>query len=291
MAAQGRRSTADQGPVEVDGSHSDDQRELLDEVLRLPGSARAAMEVLRSLDDPDSSAEQIGERLRADQALSTRAVFIANSSFYGRAVTVAGPGEAAAVIGFDTVRSLAAGVAFGLFDTAGSLPRSYFRHTAAAAAAASVLAPRADVPVGDAFSLGMLHDLGSALLAVRRPAEALTCRLEAAEQGIPLDQAELAHFGIHHGTLGALALRATRFPATYVHAVLTHHRPIDDETTRLGLVCKVADAMAHRLDDRWPGDDDELDEATAALGIDAADIGGLLDAARAALPVASAVAG
>lgn len=270
----------------------DAQKELLDEVLRLPGSARAALAVLRALDDPEASAEEVGRKLREDQALSTRAVYIANSSFYGRVSKVAGPGEAAAVIGFDTVRSLAAGVAFGLFDSAESvLPRSYFRHSAAAAAAASVVARRVGLPVSDAFSVGLLHDLGSALLALRRPTDAAATRRTSTLEGVPLEELELETFGIHHGTLGALALRATRFPPDYVQAVLAHHRPIDDETTQMSLVLKAADAMAHRVDDGWPSYGRELDGALRALGIPLDDLGDLLDATRTALPDAAAVAG
>ena len=246
------------------------QKELLDEVLSLPGQAQTALAVLRVLDDPEASAEDVGLRLQADQALSTRAVYIANSSFYGRVSKVAGPAEAAAVIGFDTVRSLAAGVAFGLLDSSNAaLPKSYSAHATATAAAASILAERLRQNVGDAFSIGLLHDLGSALLALRRPEEAAATRDDAQRTGLGLEQLELARFGIHHGTLGALALRATRFPPEYVEAILAHHRPPDPDGPIMSRILIVANAVAHRADEEWPhANSESLEELLPLIGLE-----------------------
>lgn len=262
------------------------QKELLDEVLSLPGQAQSALAVLRVLDDPEASAEDVGKRLQGDQALSTRAVYIANSSFYGRVSKVAGPAEAAAVIGFDTVRSLAAGVAFGLFDSAGAaLPKAYSDHATATAAAASILAERLRQPVGDAFSIGLLHDLGSALLAIRRPEEAAETRDDAHRTGLGLEQLELARFGIHHGTLGALALRATRFPQAYVEAILAHHRPPDPEAPVMSRLLIVANAVAHRVDDTWPHSPDEsLEDLLPLVHMEPADADELVRSTMRAIP-------
>lgn len=242
-------------------------KELIDEVLRLPGDASAALVVLQVVDDPAASAEDVGRALLVDQALSTRAVYIANSAFYGRVSEVAGPGEAAAVLGFDTVRSLAAGVAFGLLDTGSALPDEYRYHSALAASAATVLARRLLLPVGDAFSLALLHDLGMALLALRRPIESSRIRAQALASGTPVEQLELAEFGINHATLGALAMRATRFPQTYVQVAMSHHRAIDDDTPIMVRLVMAADGIAHFVDNRWPGSTDHLVPTLASLGL------------------------
>ncbi|MEM9037696.1 MAG: HDOD domain-containing protein [Actinomycetota bacterium] len=262
------------------------QKELLDEVLSLPGQAQSALAVLRVLDDPEASADDVGRRLQADQALSTRAVYIANSSFYGRVSKVAGPAEAAAVIGFDTVRSLAAGVAFGLFDSAGSaLPKAYTDHATATAAAASILAERLRESVGDAFSIGLLHDLGSALLAIRRPDEAAETRDDSLRTGLGLEQLELARFGIHHGTLGALALRATRFPPEYVEAILAHHREPELDDPVMGRILVVANAVAHRIDEKWPHDHQEsLEDLMHLVGMEPQEADELVRSCTRAIP-------
>lgn len=243
------------------------QRELLDEVLSIPGNAATALDVLRCLDDPTTSAEELGQMLLLDQALSTRAVYMANSTFYGRVNEVAGPAEAATVIGFDTVRSLAASVAFGLFAS-DALPASYSNHATLTAAAGAVIGPRVGIKRSDALSMGLLHDLGSALLALRRPEQSQEIRQRALADGTSLERLELAEFGIHHGTLGALALRSARFPSEYVEAVLAHHRPLDGERSLASRLVTAADTAALLVDGRWPEQPLDLETCLEDLGLD-----------------------
>lgn len=251
----------------------------MDEVLELPGLSGAAMQVLSCLDDPGTSASDVGQHLQTDQALSTKAVYIANSAFYGRASPVNGPGEAAAVLGFDTIRSLAAGVAFGVFSAReGVLPRSYWEHAVTTAASASVLARHMGISSADAFSAGLLHDLGAALISIRRPGPSRDLRARAVAERKPLSQLEEEEFGIDHATLGQVALDAARFPERFVHAVTDHHGPAGQHETELGAVVAAADVIALGIRPGWYEGELDAKGHFATLGLDDNELESMVEA-------------
>ena len=94
----------------------------------------------------------------------------------------------------------------------------------------------------DAFSAGLLHDLGAVLLH-RRDADAFA---EAMASPSMSDQvaAELAAFGVTHADEGAAALDAWGFPAPFVEAVAFHQHGVEEPQHALGRVLRVAEAVA-----------------------------------------------
>src|SRR3546814_9975890 len=63
---------------------------------------------------------------------------------------------------------MAAAATAGL-DDGSELPAGFWDHAAATANATQLVAPRYMVPGGDGFALGLLHDLGTALLCRADP--------------------------------------------------------------------------------------------------------------------------
>ena len=110
---------------------------------------------------------------------------LANSAYYGLSRRVAEVSFAVTVVGFPTVRAMAAVHASGLFEPGEhTVPDGYWEHSVATATVCSVLAPRAGVRPNQAFPLGLLHDLGSALLYPGRPRPVTTpCRPRPATAG------------------------------------------------------------------------------------------------------------
>ena len=74
------------------------------------------------------------------------------------------------VLGLATVRAIATTAAFDLFSEKGrSVPDDFWPHSVTTAAAAAAIARRVGIQPNDAFSSGLLHDLGSALVFRRAP--------------------------------------------------------------------------------------------------------------------------
>jgi putative nucleotidyltransferase with HDIG domain len=235
-----------------------DTNDLVAEITQLPVQPGAAMRLLWMLEDPRTSAADLGRLIESDPALSTQVIRLANTAFYGLSGKVASAWRAVTVLGLATVRALATTAAFDLFSEKGrSVPSEFWPHSVLTAAGASALARRVGVPVNDAFSAGLLHDLGAALVFRRAPRryDAILERLEA-DPELTLVEAERQEFGISHAEVGAAALGVMKFPAEFVYAVGHHHHEPNQVESLLGRVVLGGDAIACALEPTTEGNAD-----------------------------------
>ncbi len=247
---------------------STDTNDLVAEITQLPVQPGAAMRLLWMLEDPRTSAADLGHLIESDPALSTQAIRLANTAFYGLSGKVSSAWRAVTVLGLATVRALATTAAFDLFSEKGrSVPDEFWPHCVLTAASASAVARRVGLPGNDAFSVGLLHDLGSALVFRRAPRryDAIVERLEH-EGGLTLVEAERQEFGITHAEVGAAALGVMKFPAEFVNAVGTHHMAPHTVESLLGRVIVAADSIACELEPVTENNCD-VETALAALGL------------------------
>jgi putative nucleotidyltransferase with HDIG domain len=213
------------------------------ELLALSAQPAAAEQVLRIVGNPMASAGDVARVVETDPALSARVMRLANSPYYGAPRRVSSTRHAIVMLGFDTVRGLAVSAACSLLDGRVELgPNGFWRHAISTACASSVIAQRVGISTSDAFSTGLLHDLGTVLLH-RRDADAFS---EAMFAPTMSDQvaAELASFGATHAEEGAAALDAWGFPAPFVEAVAFHQHGVELPHHVLGRVLRVAEAIA-----------------------------------------------
>ena len=111
-----------------------------------------------------------------DAVLSTHVIGLANTAFYGLTGKVSSAWHAVGVLGPATVRAIATAAAFDLFsDERRSVPGDFWAHSVTTAAAAAAIARRIGTQPNDAFSAGLLHDLGAALVFRRAPRRCVAC--------------------------------------------------------------------------------------------------------------------
>ena len=195
--------------------------DLITEVTQLPVQPGAAMRLLWMLEDPRTSAADLGRLIESDPALSTQVIRLSNTAFYGLSGKVSSAWRAVTVLGLATVRAIATTAAFDLFSEKGrSVPDEFWEHSVTTAAAAAAIARRVGVQPNDAFSAGLLHDLGTALVFRRAPRRYDTMiERRVADPDTPLVDIELEEFGATHAEVGAAALGVMRFPAEMVEAI------------------------------------------------------------------------
>jgi HD-like signal output (HDOD) protein len=204
---------------------------LIAELEDLPAHPSAAARVLWIADDPTSSATELAAAVSADPALTARAMKMANSAYYGLSGRVSSATFAVTVLGFSTVRSLAVATTARVMGEEASVPPRFWDHAAATACACALVSSRVKAPRPDAFSLGLLHDLGDALLH-RADRDGWT----AARQGVVVPDslesvyAERRVLGLDHARAAARVLAAWRFPTEFAAAIEHHH---DDPATAL----------------------------------------------------------
>jgi putative nucleotidyltransferase with HDIG domain len=213
------------------------------ELLAFSAQPAAAEQVLRIAGNSNAGAADVARVVETDPALAARVMRLANSPYYGAPRRVSSTRHAIVMLGFDTVRGLAVSAACSLLDGRVELgPDGFWRHAITTACAASVIGRRVGVPTTDAFSAGLLHDLGAVLLHRRDP-QAFEDAMQSPSMS---DQvaAELAAFGITHADEGANALDAWGFPAPFVEAVAMHQHGVEEPGHALGRVLRVAEAVA-----------------------------------------------
>lgn len=261
----------------------------LDEVVaNLPAQPVAALRVLELADDPNASARDLARVIEADPALSARVIRLANAPYYGLTRSVASAGRAVILLGFSTVRALAVSASCALLVEEGRLgPEGYWAHSVATAAGASTIARHLGQSTGDAFSAGLLHDLGLALLHREVP-EALDALDEAALPPSD-DPRALEHerraFGATHCEIGARVLEAWRFPEEFVEAVARHHDDARRCQSTLARIVVAGHALAEHLVDPLPEPGRALGPVLTDVGIEPAHADRLIARAEAELEV------
>jgi putative nucleotidyltransferase with HDIG domain len=259
-----------------------DTNDLITEVTQLPVQPGAAMRLLWMLEDPRTSAADLGRLIESDPALSTQVIRLSNTAFYGLSGKVSSAWRAVTVLGLATVRAIATTAAFDLFSEKGrSVPDAFWEHSVTTAAAAAAIARRVGVQPNDAFSAGLLHDLGTALVFRRAPRRYDTAmeRRQASPELLLID-IEREEFGATHAQVGAAALGVMRFPAEMAEAIGEHHSDPKTVTSVLGRLLIAADAVALEVDGVSHEENAEIGDALEALEIAATAADGLVDEVR-----------
>jgi HD-like signal output (HDOD) protein len=239
---------------------------LLIELEQLPPAQAAALRVVQMIDDPDSRAADVATAASVDAALTTRMLRMANSAYYGLSGRVASASFAVTVIGFQTVRSLATMAAAGVVSDE-DLPPGFFARGAATASGAALLARGLGADAAHAFCVGILHDLGAALLWRHAPQRQRDLLAQAQDQEHLL-QLELEEYGATHASLSAEVLQAWNFPAELCLAIGRHHDPPSVGAAPLRRALQGGMALARLADGSVrPGD------RAAAAALEAAGVG------------------
>ncbi|HJV52279.1 MAG TPA: HDOD domain-containing protein [Noviherbaspirillum sp.] len=226
----------------------------------LPSLPVVVVDLLDSIGKENIDTKALAEKVSHDQALTAKALRLANSSFYGMPRKVSSISQAISILGFQNVRTLimAAGVTgnFPAADTCAFDFQGFWRHALGCAVCAKALARQLHVNQEYAFMSGLLHDIGrlvlvtffwqqyNAALAYRK---AHDCYLYEAEHEV---------LKIDHAMIGQALAENWKFPDALQKAVAHHHAAQAQEAGSLAAVVHIADVFSHALD--LSGSDDDL---------------------------------
>lgn len=200
-----------------------------------------AARIVQLADAADTSAKQLGDMLMADVVLASRVMRLANSAYFGMRGRVTSLQLAVTVVGFTSVRTMATVALTDPADESG-LPEDFWTVSTQLAVAAARLAPAFGERPADALCLGLLAQLGSALL-FQYDAEGYQ-ELRAAEPSFPGQRrAEAKRYGITAVELTAIALETWGFP----DSLLLHLRRMDDRTSVAGGLLRACYEVVSRL--------------------------------------------
>jgi HD-like signal output (HDOD) protein len=206
----------------------------------LPAAPRVYAELTRLLADPDAGIAEAAAIVEQDVGMSAKLLQLANSAFVGRRSATVGVRDAVAVLGLKAVRALALSTAlFGELQVAGggrfSVDELQRRSVIVARVARIIHGPGPGAD--DAFSAGLLLDIGLLVLARLEPRRLDDLITEAVATGRTLAEVEDAAGVVGHAEIGAHLLAVWGLPHSIVEIVAHHTAPT-------GVPAPVFDAVA-----------------------------------------------
>lgn len=222
---------------------------MIDQVDRLHSSPAIASQVLQLLQDEDFDMHDLVSCLEMDPALAAAVLRLVNSSYFGLTRSVSSLQQAVAFLGVRSLRLAVLG--FGLVSqlttgVAAEVLQDYWRRSLTMAAASSRLAIRRCRIRGDeAWSVGLLSDIGVLVLA-QTHTDAYTRLYHRVGHTPLLVESERELYGFDHGQLGGRLLARWKMPDELVAAVECHCTEVADGDD-LQLMCSTADLLADVL--------------------------------------------
>lgn len=207
-------------------------RALAGKMWSLPSFPALYSEIIQAIESPNSSIQGIANIVAKDPGITAKVLQVANSAAVGLPDKVSEPAEAVQQLGMTTVRSLVLSAqVYGSFAPGrlkGFSAEALWVHLMKSGELARWIMRQENaefVETDDAFTAGLLHDMGKLMLADGLPEEYAQAIELAAQEKISLTEAELKVFGATHAGLAAYLFGLWGLPASIVEAVAFHHAP------------------------------------------------------------------
>ena len=238
-------------------------RKTLENVSNIPTLPIVIDKIARLLNNPQTSAEEIGKAITTDQALAAKVLKLVNSAFYGFPGKISTITHAVVILGFATVKNvvLTASI-FDAFTKKVSLTSSFdlekfWLHSIACGAASQCLSKH--IGYGEkeeCFIAGLIHDVGKIILCNYLPAEFELVVQNTVQKGCLFYESEKEVLHMTHEDLGGIVAERWNLPKNLRDGVQFHHAPVQggEFSTTAGIV-HAADILVRAMDYGSGGDD------------------------------------
>ncbi len=193
----------------------------------LPAFPAVAGEVMKLVDDDDSSASDLQRVIGRDPALAARVLKIANSAFYGASTEISTLSHAITRLGWKPLQSIViAASSRSIFSNKSFKDMLLWEHALGVANVSRALAGKCRYrDVESAFVAGLLHDIGKPILDSNLGDLYSQVIQDVYNEGVTFLQAERRILGFDHTEVGVLVLKKWNLPQVLQEAVKFHHDP------------------------------------------------------------------
>lgn len=254
--------------TEVNEQNKKKVNRVLSSVYNLPSVPTIIFDVTKIIEDPRSSAAQLGQLISKDQGLVTKILSVANSPLYGIPRRVSTIEFAIVILGFNHIKNIVIALSMmEAFKNIGDTKfdhKSYWEHSLLTATAAKRIADDLGFTLsGEIFTGGLLHDLGIPVIYKYFNKEFKAIESAVKKENQKYLDAESSILGVNHCELGELLIDRWNLPERLKNVVKYHHKPSDAESEReFASLIHLADYMTVKFgigNYKWDSDF-ELDE-------------------------------
>ncbi len=204
----------------------------LEKATHLPATPTILINLMALLRKVDTDIDEIVELISMDPSITAGVIQLCNSAMFGGSGNISDIEGAVGRLGFDETYRIVASV-IGRIVLAGSNSDScvqsdaMWRHSAAVGVASQIIAKNIGQDSGQAFTAGLLHDIGKIVLADALNEEYSQMIEECRVRQTSHWATEKEKLGVDHAAIGGPLLEKWKFSDTLISAVKHHHEPLN----------------------------------------------------------------
>ena len=228
----------------------------IQEISHIATLPEVTMKIIKLVEDPDSTAQDLNKVISNDPALGARILKVVNSAFYGLPGQIGSINRAIVLLGLNAVKNIAIAASLAKLFRGGKIAENFdardlWTNAIACATATRLLAQKVSLGLPDeAFLAGLIHDLGVMVeIQAKRTEFIQVLDRVASDPSVTFRQAENEIIGANHEQFGQALCKLWKFPVNFQHVTGYHHRPTElgeNHRALVGLVY-VADLITKNL--------------------------------------------
>lgn len=226
---------------------------IISNILNLNVIPKVVFELMKILDNPNTTAHELNKIISKDQALVTKILSVANSPLYGLQRKVSTIDFAILVLGFKELKNIISVISIS--DALKNKTDKYLNqkefmlHSYMVGSASKKIAKDMGFQNnGEAFIAGFLHDIGISIVHRYLHSNFAMIHDLMETQKLSFRDAEIEVNGMTHEEIGSILLEKWNFPTEICDAVLNHHNPGKAQTSpSMAAIVSVADYMTQSL--------------------------------------------
>lgn len=219
------------------------------ELMPLPTTVKTVLDLTK---DPYTSLKLLGDTLEKDQAMASRVLKLANSSFYGFSRQVKTIPHAVVCLGFNTIKQMVLSAhTFGILENkvqAYELEKGEMaRHSVAVAILSRELAQKLKhYNPDEIYLMGLLHDIGKVVLNEYADEIFTEVLHHNIKYKCEFFNSEKEIFGYNHAQVGSAVCEKWNLSEDLIKVIRYHHEPwlADWEDPLPGIIVYTANAVS-----------------------------------------------
>jgi len=229
-------------------------RAVTDKITSLPTLPKVITEITSLMQNPRTSAEEVGRAITMDQALASKVLRLVNSAFYGFPGRINTITHAIVILGFNTVKNIV--LTASVFDKLGGHGEQdgfnlekFWMHSIGTGVIAKEIAKKVNFRFHEeSFLAGLLHDIGKIILFKFLPEEFASVQAILQKEDILILDAEKRALDLTHNEIGSWLSQRWNLPEDLRAAILYHHAPVlaNQHKTMVSVV-HAADVLTRAL--------------------------------------------
>ncbi len=231
--------------------YSPEMIQLFQNVDKLPSLPEVATSILRLINDPYSSAKDIGKILKRDPATASQLLKLVNSAFYGLNQRITNLDQAISLVGFNRIRDLALSNSFFRIFNVQSLTdvfdvKEFWKYCVVNAGLCREIDKFTDTEdhTEVLYVIGLLHDIGILPLLEYCPEKMRSALKDARETQVDFREAERNSIGFTHYQAGAWLTQNWKLPETIADVIMKLDA---GEKTYITAAVRVAECISSKI--------------------------------------------